>query len=340
VRSRWSGVQQQERFLIISPVRNEAAHIERVARSVAAQTRQPLAWVVVDDGSTDDTLAILRTLEDGIACLQVRTKAAPTEAVADRLAVAAAPRTFNYGLKMAADVDFTHIVKLDGDVDLPPDYFERLFERFDEDPQLGMACGNLIEPRGGKMVMLPIPRHHVHGALKCYTRECWDAIGGVQELLGWDTIDETYARMCGFKTRNYLDIIAIHLRPHASADGTLRGRARHGQCAYVAHFPPVWIALRSLKIARSRPIGISGLAFFYGYARSWARHVPQVPDREFRRYARWELRQRMLNALRHVGVDRRDLAVDRDAPLVGPVGRGDEAEHSEQREPLGSHLLA
>jgi hypothetical protein len=104
--------------------------------------------------------------------------------------------------------------------------------------------------------------------------------------------------MRGFKTRNYPDIVAIHLRPHASADGTLRGRARHGQCAYIAHFGPIWIALRSLKIARSRPRGISGLAFFYGYARAWAHGVEQVPDREFRRYVRRELRRRMLRAVR------------------------------------------
>jgi biofilm PGA synthesis N-glycosyltransferase PgaC len=286
-----------ERILIISPVRNEAAHIERVARSVAAQTLQPMAWVVVDDGSTDDTLEILRALEREIGCLQVHARPADSEPVVDRLARAAAPRTFNFGLQMAGDLDFTHIVKLDGDIDLPPDYFEQVFKRFAADAEIGMACGNLIEPRGGKMVLLPIPPTHVHGALKCYTRACWDAIGGVQERLGWDTIDETYARMRGFKTRNYLDIIAIHLRPHASADGTLRGRARHGQCAYIAHFGPVWIALRSLKIARSRPLGISGLAFFYGYARAWVRRVEQVPDRDFRRYARWELRQRMLGAV-------------------------------------------
>ena len=306
-----------ERVLIISPVRNEAAHIERVARSVAAQTRTPIAWIVVDDGSTDDTFARLRALEREIGFLEVHARPADTEPVVDRLARAAAPRTFNDGLKLAGDVHFTHIMKLDGDIDLPPDYVERLLERFAEDPQLGMACGNLIEPRGDRMALLPIPPTHVHGALKCYTRACWDAIGGVQERLGWDTIDETYARMRGFRTRNYMDIMAIHLRPHASADGTLRGRARHGQCAYIAHFGPVWIALRSLKIARSRPLGISGLAFFYGYVRAWARRVEQVPDREFRRFARRELRLRMLRA-----VTRAPAAVaGRATPLPRPAAR-------------------
>ena len=119
----------------------------------------------------------------------------------------------------------------------------------------------------------------------------------MQELLGWDTIDETYARMHGYRTRSFADVVAVHHRPLGSADGTLRGRARHGECAYVAHFSFVWVALRSVKIARSRPIGLSGIAFLYGWLRAAALRTPQVPDREFRRFARRELRTRMLHAV-------------------------------------------
>lgn len=294
-----------DRILIISPMRNEAAHVERVARSVASQTLPPVAWVVVDDGSTDETLTVLRRLEAEIDCLRVHHRPADPVPVPDRLALAAAPRAFNYGLHRAEVDDWTHVVKLDGDVELPPDYFERLMHEFAADSDLGMACGNLVEPRSGRMVMIPIPRHHVHGALKCYSRACFESIGGVQERLGWDTIDETYARMRGFVTRNYLDLVAVHHRPHGSADGTLRGRARHGRCAYIAHFSPLWVALRSVKIARSRPPVLSGLAFFYGYVAAAVRRVERVPDAQFRRYARWELRQRMQHAVmglaRHSG---------------------------------------
>lgn len=292
---RSSGV--RHRILIISPVRNEAAFIERVARAVAAQTVRPAEWVVVDDGSTDNTLQLLRALEREIDFMYVFTRPAATGHVVDRLAVAAAPQAFNYGLARAEVQDFTHVMKLDGDVEMRPDHLERLLSEFAADPQLGLAGANLIEPRGKDMHMIPIPATHVHGAVKCYTRACFEAIGGVQERLGWDTIDETYARMRGFHTRNFLDFIAVHHRPHASADGTLRGRARHGQCAYIAHFGVVWIALRSLKIARSRPIGVSGLAFFYGYVRAAVRRVERVPDAEFRRYARRELRWRMRRAV-------------------------------------------
>ena len=287
-----------QRVLIISPVRNEAAHIERVVRAVAEQTAPPARWVVLDDGSTDGTLELLHALAPAVPFLTVlsSTDTPELQAAPDRLARAAAPRAFNRALATVDWREYTHVMKLDGDIELPPDYFAALAERFSADPQLGIACGDLVEPDGDGFKRLPIPPHHVHGALKCYTRECFAAIGGVQERLGWDTIDETYARMRGFATRSHRDIVAIHHRHLGSADGTLRGRARHGECAYIAHFSLLWVALRAFKIARYRPLGLSGLAFFYGFVRAACRRTERVPDLEFRRFARQELRRRLWRA--------------------------------------------
>ena len=287
----------EPRILVISPVRNEAAHIERVARALAAQQLAPALWLVVDDASTDGTLELLQELDPEIPFLRV-IQAPPVESMVgarDRLARAAAPRTFNAGLRTVDWREYTHVMKLDGDIELPPTYFTDLIARFDADERLGLAGGVLVEPTAdGGYRDIVIPRVHVHGALKCYTRACFEAIGGMQERLGWDTIDGTYARMRGFTTRNFTDIVSVHHRPIGSADGTVRGRARHGECAYIAHYTPTWVALRALKVAGTRPRGLSGMAFFYGYIRAAVRRTERVPDREFRRFARRELRQRML----------------------------------------------
>jgi poly-beta-1,6-N-acetyl-D-glucosamine synthase len=217
-----------------------------------------------------------------------------TPEAGDRLSLAAPVRAWNRGLREAAHGAFAYIGKLDGDVELPPDYYERLLARFAVEPQLGIAGGYLIEPRGSKWRRLSIPEYHVHGALKLYSHACYEAIGGIQERLGWDTIDETYARMKGFATRSYRELLAVHHRPAGSADGRLRGYARHAECAYIAHYGPVWIGLRSLKVASRRPVVLSGVAFLFGYLRAAIRRTPKVDDREFRRYVRRELRRRML----------------------------------------------
>jgi hypothetical protein len=213
------------------------------------------------------------------------------------LARAVEVRNFNVALGHAKLDDYTHVMKLDGDIELPPEYLRVLLGRFAREPELGLAGGVLVEPRtNGPMRRIVIPSNHIHGALKCYSRACFEAIGGVRECLGWDTIDETYARMKGFRTRSFTDLISVHHRPIASADGALRGHARHGECAYISHYGPLWVTLRSAKVARRAPAGLSGAAFLYGYARAAARRVERVPDAEYRRFTRRELRRRMLGA--------------------------------------------
>ncbi len=289
-----------QRLLVISPIRNEVAHLDRVARSLAAQTCPPDRWLLVDDHSTDDTYELAKRLAEEFAFITPLRAPdhPPLLDHRDRLASAAAPRTFNHGLSAVDWRSFTHISKLDGDMELPADYFERILRAFDEDSRLGMAGGLRRELVRGRWWVEQVPlEHHVNGALKCYSRECFEAIGGVREQLGWDTIDETLARMRGFRTRTFEDIVAIHHRPWASADGTLRGRARYGAAAYIVHFPAYWVALRSLKLAGTPPVGLSGLAFFYGYVRAALRRTPQFEDDEFRLAIRRETRGRIASKL-------------------------------------------
>lgn len=285
---------------MVSPVRNEGAHIGRVVRAMAEQELAPARWIVVEDDSDDDTYAQLGSLERDVTFLEVRRAPGGGPALRearDRLSLAREVRNFNAALATVELEEFTHVMKLDGDIELPREYLRVLMERFAGDASLGVAGGVLVEPTadGGRR-SIRIPEHHVHGALKCWSRECLAAIGGVQERLGWDTIDETYARMRGFRTRRFTDLVSVHHRPLASADGALRGHARHGECAYITHYDPLWVALRSLKVAGRAPRGLSGAAFLYGYVRGAVRGVERVPDPEYRRFTRRELRSRLLGA--------------------------------------------
>ncbi|HYJ22160.1 MAG TPA: glycosyltransferase family A protein [Solirubrobacterales bacterium] len=285
------------RLLIVSPVYNEAANLERTARALAAQTRVPDRWVVVDDGSSDATLMLARRLERELEFMTV-IEAGGAPSGPDNLALAREAHAFNVGLRFAGWEGYEYVGKLDGDVELPREWFATLTARLAAGPTLGLTAGRLAEcsPRGWRV--LAIPSYHVHGAVKLFRRDCLRAIGGVAEQLAWDTIDETYARMRGFETRSYPDLVARHHRPWGSADGRLRGCARHGECAWILHYSFPWVLLRSLKVAAARPWGVSGVAFLFGYLRSAVRGVPRVPDPGFRRFVRGELRARMRAPLR------------------------------------------
>jgi biofilm PGA synthesis N-glycosyltransferase PgaC len=285
------------RLLIITPVRNEADHIELVARGLAAQSHRPERWLVVDDGSDDATPEILRRLASELDFMSVVTTPADfTVAAADRLAVAAAPRAFNYGLGTIGSDEllrFSHIGKLDGDIELLPDYYEAILAEFARDSSLGIAGGTVVERRNGDWKPTSSAPEHVRGALKLYTRDCFASIDGIREILGWDGVDEVLARMRGFRTQSFDHPEARHHRDTGSADGRMRGHVRWGEAHWILQHGPLWTVLRSGKVARVRPRAISGAAYLYGYARAAARGVPRVEIDGYRDFVRAEQRQRM-----------------------------------------------
>jgi poly-beta-1,6-N-acetyl-D-glucosamine synthase len=286
------------RVLLLTTAYNDARFCDALFDGVLAQTRPPDHWVIVDDGSTDGTFEALRRRAADADWITLLRRERNDEAIPDRLAVAAVPRSLNWALAGTDWRGYTHIGKLDADVQLSAGFLERLLEDFDEDPALGMTGGLLTERHGGRWRDVTQPQTHAPPPARLYSRACFTASGGFRERLGWDTIDEVYARMRGYSTRVNADVRVRHLRVQGVADGRLRGRARHGTCAWIAHYPASFVLLRSLKVAvRFTPWGLAGLAFLWGYFGAALRRVPRVDDGEFRRYVRRELRARVAAAL-------------------------------------------
>lgn len=287
------------RLLVVSPVRDEAAHIAQVAEAVCAQTRRPDLWVIVDDNSTDSTRQEIAAFEDPAFMRVIEMPPHAAVNAKDRLAAGAPARAFVYGLEWAGWRDYTHVTKLDGDVVLPADYFERLLERFAADRKLAAAGGAILERRGTGWDVLATPLDQATAPARVYRSECVEEIGGVPVSRASDAIAGIYLRMGGYSTRTYLDLGFGHLRPSGTAQGALQGRVRHGEYAYELHQPFWWALLRAFRTSVwLPPRGLSGVAFLYGYVYGWARRAPRIDDPEFHRFMRRELRDRVTASAR------------------------------------------
>ncbi len=253
-------------LLLITPARDEAAHLERTIRAVAAQTQRPDLWLIVDDGSTDATPEILARAAAELPFLRVLQAPQHEDSSGDRLALAAEARAFNWALAEVELADYTHIGKLDADIELSAEYFERLLRHFDERARAG--CRRWPPARARHSGWQPtagarLPRARRAQALQPRVLR-FDRRHRGAPRLGHDRRDlRSHARLS--PPARFPELTARHHRPVATRNGTLRGRARHGQCAYILRYGAWWVALRSLKVACSRPYGLSGLAFFYGY---------------------------------------------------------------------------
>ena len=70
------------KYVLITPARNEQAFIEGTIRSVVSQTVLPIKWVIVSDGSTDGTDAIVRGYADrGVVLERVERRSGKPTAV-------------------------------------------------------------------------------------------------------------------------------------------------------------------------------------------------------------------------------------------------------------------
>ena len=285
------------RLLLISTAYNEEDYLEATAAAIAAQRRRPDLWLVVDNGSSDRTPEVIERLaaEHNF----VRGLNAP-EWPSANVRYAPEIKGFNWALGEVADFDWDFVGKLDVDILLDPGHFERLLHEFEGNPRLGIAGSFLVEEHEpGLWIPNFQPENHVNGGVKLYRRDCFDAIGGIQARNGWDTIDQTYARMRGWDTQSFRDLTAKHLRRSGVRPGLEAGVARFGECVWVAHYPPELVLARGLRIAvKEKPRLLKGFWFLRGYVKAAVERQARVEDPEFRRFIRREQRGRIRSALR------------------------------------------
>ena len=121
-------------YVLITPAKNEEAYIGVALESVANQTRVPLKWVVIDDGSTDRTAEIVRSYAAKHPWIELITRRQKSTR-----SFASKADAFNEACATVKDLDFDVIGNLDADVSFAPDYMERILQKLADDPKLGMA---------------------------------------------------------------------------------------------------------------------------------------------------------------------------------------------------------
>jgi len=125
-------------YVIISPCRNEAALMKKTLDSVLAQSILPELWIIVDDGSTDDTPNILSEYQKKFPEI---IKVVTRENRGHRSVGPGVIDAFYAGYDTIDLEQFDFICKLDLDLIMPPEYFETLLSRMHENPRIGNCSG-------------------------------------------------------------------------------------------------------------------------------------------------------------------------------------------------------
>jgi glycosyltransferase involved in cell wall biosynthesis len=270
---------QQRDYAVVTAVRDEARNLPRLARALARQTVPPAAWVIVDNGSSDDTADVGRELQlrhPWIRLVQLED---------DSPMARGAPivRAFHRGLEELGPLP-TYVVNVDADVSFDPDFFERLLTAFSLDARLGIASGTCFEREEGEWRQRHVTGTTVWGATRAYRSECLGDVLPLEERLGWDGLDEFKANARGWRTRTLTDLPFRHHRREGERDGSrIRARRAQGEAAWYMGYRPWYLLLRAMHHMRRDPAAIG---MVLGYAHAAAHRAPQSQDVDVRRYVR------------------------------------------------------
>ena len=282
-------------YVLVSPCKDEGKYIEKTLISVRNQTIQPVQWVIVDDGSVDDSMEIVRRYQAEMPYIKIVRRD-----VAKRNVGAGVILAFNEGLKHV-DVNYNFICKFDVDLDLPPKYFETLLIKMNQDPLLGTCSGKayFIDPKTGEKRSELCGDEASVGMTKFYRRECFEDIGGFVAQVGWDGYDCHRARWFGWRALSWdePDLNFIHLRPMGSSQKSIhKGRIRHGKGQFhIGTHPLFFLASSAFRTFKQKPYVIGTFYSIYGYLKAAYDGEPKFGDKDLTRF----IQAYQLRALTH-----------------------------------------
>jgi hypothetical protein len=249
--------------------------------SVIAQTIQPDLWVIVDDGSTDETPQILAEYAEKYPFIQIITR----ENRGHRSVGPGVIEAFYHGYDQIDVSQFEFICKFDLDLDLPAKYFETLIDRMKANPRLGTCSGKAYfkDKNSGELISEKCGNEMSVGMTKFYRRTCFEEIGGFVRQVMWDGIDCHKCRQLGWIAESWdePDLNFIHLRPMGSSQkGIFTGRMRHGFGQYFMGTGIIYMAASSVFRMIHPPYILGGLAMFWGYLKSLISREKRFDDHE------------------------------------------------------------
>ncbi len=277
---------KQGKYVVISPVRNEAKYLQRTIDTVVAQTTKPAKWIIVDDGSTDETPDIIARAAGAHDWIHLHRR--PDRG--GRKVGAGVVDAFYDGLSLVNLDDYEYLCKLDGDLELPSGYFEEMIKLCRAEPRLGTVSGKVyIRTADGREVSERIGDDVSVGALKFYRVACFREIGGFQRVSSWDGIDCHLCRMKGWLAFSVdaTETRVIHLRQMGSSQkGIWTGRKRWGWGKYYMGSHPLFVLAVAFYRMFEMPWVVGGLGIAVGYMEAMLRHEKRFDNDEYRKFLR------------------------------------------------------
>jgi len=274
------------RYVLITPAKNEEQNLPEVSKSIINQTVRPAIWIIVDDGSTDETPRILESLKAIYPWIQsIRLPPRPRDITFHYSYVC--KQGFDKALEYCGNtnIEFEYIGLLDADSVLEENYFKKLLNEFEKDSSLGVASGSVHYDIGEKLSREMTDKNLPRGTGRLWKKECFFETGGYQLEPSPDSISNIKALLRGWKVAQFPEIIQIQKRETSAASGLWHGYTKNGWMGYYLGKNPL-IAMSNVIYRSFKYPYYTGIAYFWGYVSSAIKREKRIQDPEIRNYYR------------------------------------------------------
>jgi len=269
-------------YVLVTPAKDEETVISVTIESVISQTIRPAEWVIVSDGSSDRTNEII--MAASLEHPWIRLLALPPRVERDFAAVV---RATEAGVRFLSTTEFEYIGLTDADVRFDRDYFEKVIDRFESLPRLGVTGGMIVDP-GISKNRLPRNIEDVMGGSQVFRRTCYEALGELVAIPegGWDALTCARARMLGYETRLLTDLVVDHLKPRSIAQGGwLRRHWQLGTRDYAVGYHPLYELVKCISRSPSS-LFVGSFAWWTGYCYAAIRRRERIVPKDLLAFVR------------------------------------------------------
>ncbi len=277
---------KEKAFVLLSPVHNEINEIEPWVECVKKSTFRPDVWIIVDDSSTDGSYEKLLQLSKELPFLFVFRLTGKHEYMGFHYS-----EVLRFGVekisKLRPSIGYVGI--LDADIRFAANYWFRLKQKLDSQPDIGIVSGTLLAPLDEQYLQTePLQRSdNPRGGMRLIRGDVFFAIGGVERSRAPDSIQNVKARSQGWKTLLLQEEVAVSTRPTDEKINSRNGNISRGQRDWHLHKSFFIILITALM--KTLKGDLKG-AFYYlkGYFSELITKGERFPDSAVKRYYRYD----------------------------------------------------
>jgi len=273
-----------DKYILITPCKNEGDNLPSLINSIVAQEIKPIVWVIIDDGSTDNTPDILKFYQKQYIWIKVLHLSENPRDVGLHLA-GVMKKGFDYAIDYCRlnGLEYDYLGNVDGDLILPSTFFKNLLNEFNLNPRLGVASGGTDYTINNKKVRAKLSVNEPSGGHMLIRRTCFEECGGLPISHAVDSVLKAKARLRNWQTKRFEDNIATEIRDVSNAEGYWKGKVQSGRSAYYLNLNPLHVIVKAIKYTPKKPYYI-GIAYLFGYLSDLIKRKEQIEDSEIKQY--------------------------------------------------------